>query len=696
MRLRTQLLLAFFLLAVVPLAGLTLYSYYTSLKAFREAVAAEAAQLADDMTGRMEAARRDLDRRVRMAGVKPLYTLAKTGTTAAKGPMPEMQQLYTDLVAALGDTAKMFESIKIEPMVVEAASKAADRVTESASSRVPLPPFLPGDSLQIVMPGAPEPPPPPMPGTPPAEEMSMDMPEGGKLMMRQWEAPRGERRVPGTPGHRREIQLHWVARLEEEARRAESAQTAAELHGAAPLSVAAKDIPPRVREKLLDKKRKRVECLDFTTEVKVDDGMGGKIVARVNGYEILKTVLSRTRLGEREIAFARDQDQRLYTIRPEDEAVLAEIGVAAAEGDEVKPMPEDWLVVQKTDNATGVTFGIARPIGDGLQQIRRAAVQNLSYGLGMVALALLGILPLSRRMTRNLTSLSQGVEGLASGNLDVQVPVQSRDEIGQLGAAFNRMARELKEHQARLMEQERLRKELEVCRRIQRDLLPRAPLRLPLAEVQGVSIPAREVGGDFFNYFMLADGRMAVLIADVAGKGFPAALLMANLQATLRARLPVAGDLVSLARELDREIEASTAPETYLTLFVGILDPQARTLRWLNAGHNTQYIVRVEGELEQLVSTGRPLGLLPGGPYEEKVTDLRVGDTLFLYTDGLVEAQNAAGEEFGSRRLEQILVEELGRDPQVILSRIETEIRAFGRDFESSDDATMLVLRTTE
>ncbi|GAB4108763.1 MAG: hypothetical protein Kow001_07230 [Acidobacteriota bacterium] len=698
MKLRSQLLLAFFLLAVVPLAGLTLYSYYTSLQAFREAVAAEAAQMAEDMTGRMEAARRDLDRRVRMLGVKPLYTLTKTTTATTGGHVPDMQQIYSDLVAALGDTAKMFESIKIEPMVVEAASQAVERTRQSARVPAPQPPLRPGDSLQIVMPGVPEPPPPPTPDAPPAEEVAMDMPEGGKLLMRQWDASRQGGRPKGSPGHGREIQLHWIARLEEEARRAEAAQSAAELQaGANELRTAGRhDSAEQMQMEKAKKKQKRVECLDFTTEVRVDETMGGKIIAQVNAHEILKTVLSRTRLREREIAFAQDQDRRFYTARPEDQATLAQIGVAAGSGDDVKTLPEDWMVVQKTDPATGVTFGIARPIGEGLRQIRQAAVQNLSYGLGMVTLALLGILPLSRRMTRNLTVLSSGVERLAAGDLDVQVPVRSRDEIGQLGEAFNRMARELKEHQARVVEQERLRKELEMCRRIQKELLPRAPLRLPLAEVQGVSIPAREVGGDFFNYFTLPDNRTALLIADVSGKGVPAALLMANLQATLRARLPVAGDLVTLARDLDREIDATTPPETYLTLFVGILDQEMRTLRWLNAGHNPQYIVRAGGELEPMPSTGRPLGLLPGGPFEEQTTQLSPGDTLFLYTDGLVEAQNTRGEEFGNQRLERILSEERGQDSQRILARIEEEVRAFGRDFESSDDATMLVLRTTE
>lgn len=709
MKLRLRLLVAFFLLAVVPLAGLTFYSYYTSLQAFREAVAAEGDQMAADMTMRMDSARRDLNRRVQRLGVKPFYAMA--GAPEVHPPFSEMHEVYTDLVSTLGDTAGWFESIRIEPMVVGESG-----VPVSARDDVPPPPFRPGDSFRIVMPGSPPPPPPPAApqagtgGPSPVEEVAVDLPAGDRFLMRRWD------RFPKSPGRgphparvdeeksARVFQLQWIAhQMEEEGKVREAAEIRrqAEEAGRSARELAQQAL--RFADANLQGKlpagsgSERTECLDFSTEIKIGSTWGGKLVAEVNARELLGTVLSRTRTREGEIAFAQDRDARLFTVRPEHEAVLAGLGVGLGSAEIPAKAPGDWLVVQKTDEGTGVTFGIARPIGDGLQQIRQAAVQNLTYGLGMVVLALVGILPLSRRMTRNLTTLTEGVEKISRGDLDARVSVRSRDEFGKLGDAVNRMAKELKEHQAQLVEQERLRKELEMCRRIQKELLPRGPLRLPLAEVQGVSIPAREVGGDFFNYFSLPDDRTALLIGDVSGKGVPAAILMANLQATLRARLPVAGNLVDLASELDREIDASTPAETYLTLFMAVLDREARALIWLNAGHNTQYLIRSDGTLESMPSTGRPLGLLPGGGYEQRSIAVHPGDTLFLYTDGLVEAENPQGEEFGNERLERILVQErAGESSQHVLSRIEQEMREFGRNTDSSDDATMLVLRLTE
>jgi sigma-B regulation protein RsbU (phosphoserine phosphatase) len=271
--------------------------------------------------------------------------------------------------------------------------------------------------------------------------------------------------------------------------------------------------------------------------------------------------------------------------------------------------------------------------------------------------------------------------------------VRSRDEFGRLADQFNRMAQDLRANQDRLLEQERFRKELEIGRRIQEELLPRDPLHFRLAEVKGVSIPAREVGGDFFNYFVLPDGDVALLVGDVSGKGVGAALLMANLQATLRARLGVQEDLAALASALDGEIDGSTPPEAYVTLFMGVLDGSQRHLRYVNAGHNTQFVVRAGGGLEHLESTGRPIGLYPGGGYEERRVALAPGDCLFLFTDGLVEAENAAGEPFGEERLPDLLAREKGHGLDDILARVEAAVRDHRGGAEAADDATMVVLK---
>jgi sigma-B regulation protein RsbU (phosphoserine phosphatase) len=255
------------------------------------------------------------------------------------------------------------------------------------------------------------------------------------------------------------------------------------------------------------------------------------------------------------------------------------------------------------------------------------------------------------------------------------------------------MAEELGAQQDRRVEQERLHKELELCRRIQEELLPRTSVRFAFGEAEGVSIPARQVGGDFFNYFPVRAEQAAILVGDVSGKGVAAALLMANLQATLSARLPLEADLVRLADRLDHEIGHGTSPTLYLTLFVAVVDGESGIVRYVNAGHNPPLVLRADGVAESLPPTGRPLGLYPGGGYEEGQTLLRSGDALFLYTDGLVEAENHGGEAFGSQKLEAMLVGARGRSYTGLLASVEQSLHRHRGGQEPSDDATMVLFR---
>jgi sigma-B regulation protein RsbU (phosphoserine phosphatase) len=295
-------------------------------------------------------------------------------------------------------------------------------------------------------------------------------------------------------------------------------------------------------------------------------------------------------------------------------------------------------------------------------------------------------------MTRNLTTLTEGVQRIAKGDFSAQVPVRSRDEFGALANAFNHMARDVEHRQRLVVERERLQRELELCRRIQSEMLPHASLRLGPTEIKGISIPAREVGGDFFNYFELPGGHVAVLVGDVSGKGISAAILMANIQATLRARLPLEPDLARLTAAIDKEIEDSTPAGVYATLFLGILDPERKTLRYVNAGHYPQFLIRGDG-LESLSSGGMPVGLYAGQGYVERTVQLADNDLLFFYTDGMVEVENERQDMFGAERLESLLRDHRDQGVDALLERIEESVRRFRGAAEPFDDVTIMALR---
>ena len=413
--------------------------------------------------------------------------------------------------------------------------------------------------------------------------------------------------------------------------------------------------------------------------------------AEINLPNVLATVFTTTRGDRGELPFAVAKDGTIYAKSQADKDRVAALGEVAKPGGPATARMRDWIVVTTEDKSgSGLRLGIARPVTDSLAALRRTAARNTGLGLLFIGVALVGIVPLSAGLTRNLTSLSEAAGRIAKGEYHTRVPVRANDEVGKLAGAFNSMAADVERHQRTAVEQERIRRELELGRQIQNEMLPHAPLHLGLTEVSGVSVPAREVGGDFFNYFVLDSGHIALLMGDVSGKGVGAALLMSNIQAALKIRLGLGQDLSAVADALDRDIDASSPGPVYATLFIGILEPATRRLRYVNAGHNPQFVLRAEG-LAKMPATGLPVGLLSGRGYSEESVQLSEGDFLFLYTDGCVEAENARGEMFGMDRLELLLTASAkSQDP---LRHVEEGIAEFRGGSEPSDDATLMTVR---
>jgi serine phosphatase RsbU (regulator of sigma subunit) len=417
----------------------------------------------------------------------------------------------------------------------------------------------------------------------------------------------------------------------------------------------------------------------------------GQVNAEINLPNLLATVFANTRRDSGEIPFAVGKDGHLYAPNDADRGKLNGLDVIHLSAGTTRK--ENWIIVTMPDESgAGLKFGIARPVGNLVNDLRRTTARNAGFGLLFIAVALVAIVPLAGRLTRNLSVLTDGVGQIAKGDYRARVPVQSHDEIGRLAEAFNRMAADVEQHQHAVVEQERIRRELELGRLIQSEMLPHAPLHLGLTEVKGVSVPAREVGGDFFNYFELDSGVVALLVGDVSGKGVGAALLMANIQASLRTRFALGQELSAIAEAIDRDIEANSPGPVYATLFMAIFDPQSRKMRYVNAGHNPQFVLRSGGQLEKMWSTGLPVGMLAGHGYGEREVQLATGDLLFFYTDGVVEMENEVDDMFGSDRLESIVSSSAGSSADQVLMRVETAISAFRGHRDLYDDATMMAV----
>jgi predicted ester cyclase len=247
---------------------------------------------------------------------------------------------------------------------------------------------------------------------------------------------------------------------------------------------------------------------------------------------------------------------------------------------------------------------------------------------------------------------------------------------------------------AEARERERIEQELQVARRIQQELLPEATPELDGWRIATYYGPAREVGGDFYDFLDLEDGRLGLVLGDATGHGMPAALVMATTRGMLRA---VVQSLESPGEVLARVNEALVAdipPSTFVTCFYGVLDPESGRLRYANAGHNLP-CRRHDGQADELRARGMPLGLMPGMSYEEKEVVLETGDSTLFYSDGLVEAHDPKGEMFGFPRLRRLVAEHA--EEGSLVDFLMDELRFFtGDGWEQEDDITLVTLQRSE
>lgn len=233
--------------------------------------------------------------------------------------------------------------------------------------------------------------------------------------------------------------------------------------------------------------------------------------------------------------------------------------------------------------------------------------------------------------------------------------------------------------------------ELERAREIQQSLLPKAIPQVPGYEITGLWEPARVVGGDYFDVIKLSDSKLAICIADVVGKSVSAALLMASVQASVRAFATEWGSPSQLCARINSVLCSNIASGKFVTLFYGVLDAQRNTLRYTSAGHLSPILIKACGSATQLENGGALLGVFPDWKYEDSITELSAGDRVLLFTDGITEAARPSGEEFGEARLIAAIQSMLDQDPATLQARLLGEIKEFCNS-QLQDDATLIVI----
>jgi serine phosphatase RsbU (regulator of sigma subunit) len=250
---------------------------------------------------------------------------------------------------------------------------------------------------------------------------------------------------------------------------------------------------------------------------------------------------------------------------------------------------------------------------------------------------------------------------------------------------------------ARLLEaqlqQERLERELQLAMEIQQRFQPAAPPTVIGYELQGISFPCYEIGGDYYDFIERDDGRLVIALGDVSGKGTAAALLMSSLHAAVHAQAGSHETLVETISAVNRYLADNIPPNRFVTLFYAELDPASGALSFLNAGHNPPLIVHAAGTVEQLASGGLPLGIKRDAEYREGRTQLQCGDILVIYSDGVTEAASPSGEEFGPTRLYEVVSRNIDASAAGVRDRIESALTKFSQGTQAADDITLVIVK---
>lgn len=253
---------------------------------------------------------------------------------------------------------------------------------------------------------------------------------------------------------------------------------------------------------------------------------------------------------------------------------------------------------------------------------------------------------------------------------------------------------------ARLYEEEKayasMREQVKLAYQIQLDLLPKSEPDIPGYEVAASSIPAQVVGGDYFDFIPLEDGTWAICLGDVSGKGLPASLLMANLQATLRGQTIIDSSASDSVLRSNKLMHRSTDPEKFATLFFGVLNPEANTLSFCNAGHEIPFVLTGDGEPARLEKGGMALGVMEDFPYEEDSVSIAPGEVLVVYSDGIPDATNEFDHPFGVDRLISLARQFREESAKQIMDNIIQAVQEHEGDTDQLDDLTLVVVKRTK
>ena len=329
------------------------------------------------------------------------------------------------------------------------------------------------------------------------------------------------------------------------------------------------------------------------------------------------------------------------------------------------------------------------------------ALQIMVFGIILIIIASILSVYMSRKITKPLFQLTKGAGIIGNGDLDYKICVKTGDEIEDLSNAFNKMAENLKIHIEDLKrttaEKEHIESELKIAHKIQTSMLPR--IFPPFPERSEISIyammePAKDVGGDLYDFFFIDERKLCFLIGDVSGKGVPAALFMVIAKTLLRNQALLGSSTGEILSKVNNLLCAENEEMMFVTVFIAILDTQTGELQYSGAGHNPPLLSQGGSSFEYMkLKKSFVLAGMENFKFQTESIKLEPGDAIFLYTDGVTEAMDIESKQYTEKRLKDCLADVNNMNEMEIVDLVLKDVRQFVKDASQSDDITMLYLK---
>lgn len=751
MRIRTQLILAAFVLAVVPLAAIVTYSYHSSRRALEAAYRGEADRLTQQMDRRVAAIRTDLEQRLNFVSALPLPNSQSGGVDAG------------NIVTVMGDAASFVDALDFEPVripnpepptieppepSVEVAVAAEAPEAPQVAVAAPVAPTPPVAPVVIDLPAVRE-----MPRLVMSEAQKELITEisrlGSKLANRN--LPADERQDIHEELSSAQQELEKIVHADRDRFRAqmrealharrERARVERAMREAGPALVAAAALAPKptpapapvvaenksskrkvtkvvvrdTTEKDLEKaaaSAKKTALLlgrSFEAPVRQQGEVVGQLTARVSPEQVIRRILGGVTEDRSEIPFAIDREGTLYSRNDTEREQLDRLQIPqkVRSGNSVKGI-EGWIVSTSTDPQSGLRIGVARPVGENFFELRRTAVRNFGFGVGLIAFALIGIVPISNHLTRDVKLVADGAERIAHGDLMTRLPVKTKNEFGQLARAFNRMAEDLSIHQQKLLEQERVRKEqelhqalmsveyerksveLEDARRFQLSMLPKEVPHHAAYDVAVFTRTATEVGGDYYDFHLDGDS-LSVTIGDATGHGAKAGTMVTVIK-TLFAGYGGSTAPVEFLSDAAERIKRMDLGRMAMALSLARFESGAMTLAV--AGMPPVLVHRAGTAIvDEIALQATPLGTF-GSDYPQTTVALERGDTVLFLSDGFPELMNDAAQQLGyTGALDAFAAAATSATANDVIAALADTARKWHGDAPPNDDVTFVVVR---